>query len=221
MLIAQISDSHILADSSDLPEAGPRAEDLRRCVADIGRLDPQPDIVIHTGDTVQNGAAADYEHLRKLLLPLKPRVYPTLGNRDEQTKFRESFGMEHGPFLQYAIEEYPIRLIALDTIEPSENKGAFCTDRLRWLDETLAAAPDRPTMLFMHHPPFDLAPYHPYQSAEAQVIAHKAYTFQYNEAHEQAAWVLYRITAEQLQASVSRTDDFRADEAVATGSASL
>ncbi len=160
MLIAQISDSHILADSSDLPEAGPRAEDLRRCVADIGRLDPQPDIVIHTGDTVQNGAAADYEHLRKLLLPLKPRVYPTLGNRDEQTKFRESFGMEHGPFLQYAIEEYPIRLIALDTIEPSENKGAFCTDRLRWLDETLAAAPDRPTMLFMHHPPFDLAPYY-------------------------------------------------------------
>ena len=34
---------------------------------------------------------------------------------------------------------------------------------------------------------FDLAPYRPYQSADAQVIAHKAYTFQYSEAHEQAA----------------------------------
>ena len=70
-------------------------------------------------------------------------------------------------------------------------------------------------------PLFDLAPYRPYQSADAQVIAHKAYTFQYSEAHEQAAWVLYRITAEQLQVSVSRTDDFRRDGAVTTGSATL
>ena len=70
-------------------------------------------------------------------------------------------------------------------------------------------------------PLFDLAPYRPYQSADAQVIAHKAYTFQYSEAHEQAAWVLYRITAEQLQASVRRTDDFRRDRAVTTGSATL
>jgi len=45
------------------------------------------------------------------------------------------------------------------------------------------------------------------------------YTFQYSEAHEQAAGVLYRITAEQLQ--VSRTDDFRRDGAVTTGSATL
>ena len=47
------------------------------------------------------------------------------------------------------------------------------------------------------------------------------YTFQYSEAHEQAAGVLYRITAEQLQVSVSRTDDFRRDGAVTTGSATL
>ena len=49
----------------------------------------------------------------------------------------------------------------------------------------------------------------------------RAYTFQYSEAYTQAAWVLYRITAEQLQASVNRTDDFRRDRAVTTGSATL
>ena len=70
-------------------------------------------------------------------------------------------------------------------------------------------------------PLFDLAPYRPSAGPEDQIIAHKAYAFQYNEAHEQAAWVLYRITAEQLQASVSRTDDFRRDGAVTTGSATL
>lgn len=158
MLIAQISDTHILTESSDRPEAGPRAEDLRRCIADISRLDPPPDAVIHTGDTVQTGTAADYAHLRRLLSPLKPPVYPTLGNRDEQTLFRENFGMGEGTFLQYVIDEHPIRLIALDTVEAPQNKGVICAERLRWLDDALAAAPDRPTMIFMHHPPFDLAP---------------------------------------------------------------
>ncbi len=59
MLIAQISDTHILAEDSDLPEAQPRAEDLRRCIVDINGLDPLPDVVIHSGDTVQTGAIAD------------------------------------------------------------------------------------------------------------------------------------------------------------------
>ena len=68
---------------------------------------------------------------------------------------------------------------------------------------------------------FDLAPYRHSAGSEDQIVAHQAYTFQYNEAHEQAAWVLYRITAEQLQADVSRTDDFRRDGAVTTGSATL
>ena len=76
---------------------------------------------------------------------------------------------------------------------------------------------DRSTEL----PLFDLAPYRLCKSADAQVIAYKAYTFQYNEAHQQTAWVLYRINAEQLRASVSRTDDFRRDGAVTTGSATL
>ena len=37
MILAQISDTHILARSSDRAEARRRADDLRRCVADINR----------------------------------------------------------------------------------------------------------------------------------------------------------------------------------------
>jgi len=37
MLIAQISDTHILAKSSDQAAGAGRAEALRRCVADINR----------------------------------------------------------------------------------------------------------------------------------------------------------------------------------------
>jgi 3',5'-cyclic AMP phosphodiesterase CpdA len=158
MLIAQISDTHILAESSHRPEAGPRAEDLRRCIADINCLDPAPDLVIHTGDTVQTGAPADYAHLRKLLAPLRMPVYLAPGNRDDRANFRAAFepAAADGIFLQYTVEEFPVRLVALDSIDPAHNQGVYCADRQRWLDACLSAAPGRPTILFIHHPPFDV-----------------------------------------------------------------
>jgi 3',5'-cyclic AMP phosphodiesterase CpdA len=48
--------------------------------------------------------------------------------------------------------------VALDSVLPGERKGVFCADRLAWLDATLSRAPDTPTLLFMHHPPFDILP---------------------------------------------------------------
>jgi len=45
----------------------------------------------------------------------------------------------------------------MDSIIPGEQKGAFCAQRLAWLEGTLAREPDRPTVLFTHHPPFDIA----------------------------------------------------------------
>jgi len=160
MLIAQISDTHILAKSSDRPEAPSRADDLRRCIADINSLDPLPEIVIHTGDTVQTGSREDYDQLTDLLALLKLPIFLAPGNRDDRDNFRTAFGPANGdyPFLHQVVEDYHIRLVGLDTTEPEQRKGAFCADRLRWLDETLAAAPDRPTILFMHHPPFDVGP---------------------------------------------------------------
>ena len=55
MIISQLTDTHVLALSSAQPLARRRAEDLRRCVADINRLKPLPDAVIHTGDVTHEG----------------------------------------------------------------------------------------------------------------------------------------------------------------------
>jgi 3',5'-cyclic AMP phosphodiesterase CpdA len=45
------------------------------------------------------------------------------------------------------------RLVALDTTRPGEDPGALDEERLAWLDAELAAAPDVPTVIAMHHPP--------------------------------------------------------------------
>ena len=89
MLIAQISDTHILASASDLPAAQLRADCLRRCIADINQQ--HPDVVIFTGDTVQHGQSEEYARLRELLAPLHAPLYLIPGNRDDNEAMRAAF----------------------------------------------------------------------------------------------------------------------------------
>jgi len=160
MIIAQISDTHILARPSDQAEGTARAENLRRCVADINRQGV--DAVIHTGDSVHNGMPEEYAHLREILANLKSPLFLIPGNRDRHGALRATFNHlsylpKNGDYLHYVIEDYPIRLVALDSVATEERKGVFCAQRIAWLEETLAREPDRPTILFIHHPPFDMA----------------------------------------------------------------
>ncbi len=52
-----------------------------------------------------------------------------------------------------------------------------------------------------------------------ELVEHTAYMLSYNEEHEQAEWVYYHLTKEEAQGNHERTDDFRPDPAVSTGSA--
>jgi 3',5'-cyclic AMP phosphodiesterase CpdA len=159
LLVAQISDTHILVPESDHPAARLRGDCLRRTVADINQQ--QPDAVIFTGDTVQHGQAEEYARLRELLAPLQAPLYIIPGNRDDKNEMRTAFSdfatmPATGEFLHYAIEDYDIRLVGIDSTLAGERKGRFCEKRQAWLDKTLAEQPDRPTLLFIHHPPFDV-----------------------------------------------------------------
>lgn len=159
MLIAQISDTHILTTASDRSAARLRADCLRRCVLEINRQ--EPDVVILTGDTVQHGRADEYALLRELLAPLEIPLHVVPGNRDDNNELRAAFS-DHsyfpsgGEFLQYTVENHDVRLVAIDSTLAGERKGRFCSKRQDWLDTTLGEQPDRPTLLFIHHPPFDV-----------------------------------------------------------------
>jgi hypothetical protein len=58
-------------------------------------------------------------------------------------------------FLQYAIEDHPLRILVLDTLEEGRHGGNFCETRAAWLSERLAEAPERPTLIVLHHPPIE------------------------------------------------------------------
>ena len=85
-------------------------------------------------------------------------VYLVPGNHDRRDRFRDYLGGHPGvrsdpSFVQYAVEDMPLRLVMLDSVVPGAGYGELCADRLAWLDRTLAERPDHPTMLVLHHPP--------------------------------------------------------------------
>src|SRR5438105_1042038 len=158
MIVIQLSDPHIVAPGELLYGRVDTAEFLARSVAEINRLDPLPDVAVMTGDLVDHGNPAEYEHLRRLLAPLAMPIFVIPGNHDAREPLRAAFAgdgyLPADGFLQFAIEDYPVRLVALDTLVPGEGGGLLCSERLAWLDHALAQAPARPVLLMMHHPPF-------------------------------------------------------------------
>ncbi|MBT3989283.1 MAG: phosphodiesterase [Rhodospirillaceae bacterium] len=162
MIIAQIADTHLGATDADDLTFRVRAENLQACITDINSLNPLPDAVIHTGDLTQHGQPAEFAHARELLAALNAPFYITPGNRDGRDGIAEAFAKEEymktdGSFVHYAVEAHLVRLVAMDSLgEPGEPKGEFCPDRLARLDATLAEVPQKPTAIFMHHPPFDV-----------------------------------------------------------------
>jgi 3',5'-cyclic-AMP phosphodiesterase len=159
MLIAQITDTHISTPGSVNDRYFRTPEHLERAVAHLNRLVPRPDVVLATGDLVERGEPEEYVRLRAILDRLAMPLYVIPGNHDSREHLARAFADRgylptRGEFLHYTVEEWPVRLVGLDTQVPGQPGGALCPERLAWLDARLGEAPAQPTLVFMHHPPF-------------------------------------------------------------------
>ncbi len=158
MLIAQISDTHLAAPGKRTFGVAPMAEYLARCVAHINRLDPAPDLVIHTGDVTNNGRRDEAALAAEILAELRAPLAVVPGNHDDRSALAAAFGPqacpqdEHG-FIQHDIALPGLRLLGVDTVAPGAPGGAIDAARAAWLDSRLRQQPETPTVLFMHHPP--------------------------------------------------------------------
>jgi 3',5'-cyclic AMP phosphodiesterase CpdA len=153
LIIAQISDTHI----GSVLASG--AEDnlgrLDRVLDHLSCMARQPDILLVTGDLADQDAEAPYRMLQQRLERCPIPGYVCLGNHDTRRPARQVFGGGDSGFFHYVLEAGPLRLIVLDTLEEGRHGGAFCEARSAWLRDRLAEAPDRPTLIALHHPPID------------------------------------------------------------------
>jgi 3',5'-cyclic AMP phosphodiesterase CpdA len=135
--------------------------DFAVTIADINALDPAPDVIVHTGDIVHNGRRDEYAQAVATLAQARAPVYVLAGNKDNRVNLREAFSTygylaPESDFVAYAIDDYPVRLIALDTLSSDSNKGDFCGERVRHLIELTGVETAKPIAVFTHHPPFEV-----------------------------------------------------------------
>jgi 3',5'-cyclic-AMP phosphodiesterase len=149
-LLVQLSDPHIGADWA---EGDPTAR-LAAAVESVRALG-QPDAVLVSGDLADHASDAEYDVVRELLAPLRAPVHVVAGNHDDRAALRRHFDVPgaDGEPVQYSADLGPLRLVVVDTTIPGADPGALDGGRLDWLDAELAAAPETPTIVAMHHPP--------------------------------------------------------------------
>jgi 3',5'-cyclic AMP phosphodiesterase CpdA len=158
-LIAQLSDTHVRPPGELLSGRVNMSECLARAVERVNRFEPRVDLVMFTGDLVNEGTREEYAELERVTEPLEVPFYFIPGNHDSREFLRETFPAHdylriNGEHIQYVIEDFPVRIVALDTQDPGKGSGVLDDLRLDWLERKLAEVRDRPTIVFMHHPPF-------------------------------------------------------------------
>ena len=144
MLLAQISDLHVRPAGERYKDAVDSNRMFADAVAHLNRLDPRPDLVLITGDLVDEGLEAQYASLRTLLAGLELPYLLMPGNHDDRERLALFFS-EHaylpanGP-KHYVIDQFPVRIVALDTTVPGDHHGEVDEAGLAWLTTALGAA---------------------------------------------------------------------------------
>lgn len=162
MIIAQLSDFHARPHGRPAYGVIDTNAAIGRAIDAVLAMPLQPDCVLVTGDLTDCGLAEEYAIVRDELARLPMPVYLVPGNHDRRENFVAALSAQRdyppgdGP-LNYVIEDFPVRLIGLDTLVPGESGGALSPASEAWLAETLADGAGRPTLVFMHHPPFRVA----------------------------------------------------------------
>jgi 3',5'-cyclic AMP phosphodiesterase CpdA len=161
--IAQISDLHIKPPGTLAYGRVDTAKALERCVAALNEFAPKPDLVVISGDLADTATVEEYEYLNRLLAPLRLPSVVIPGNHDSRelmrAAFPQAYAFSSGP-LNQQVEIGGLDLVLLDSSVPGKPQGELDAPTLQWLEATLECAPDRPALLFLHHPPFKTGIWH-------------------------------------------------------------
>tara|TARA_B100000929_G_scaffold30971_1_gene22604 strand:+ start:238 stop:1035 length:798 start_codon:yes stop_codon:yes gene_type:complete len=136
------------------------SETLKKAVQLLNSLEPQPDVVLVTGDLTDDGTKEQYSLLLEMLSSLNAPLLPLPGNHDERSEFLNAFSSTLPDEIpenhcSYVIDNFPVRLIALDTSLPGQHDALFSEDHELWLSTVLSQEKDKPTLIFTHFPPFE------------------------------------------------------------------
>lgn len=151
LLIAQITDTHLLAEVERKLLGFPTTDSFQAVLSLLAELQPRPDILLLTGDLSHDGSHKSYERLQDLLVPLEIPTYWLPGNHDSL------------PVMQQVLKQPPIspnksfqaggwHFLLLNSWVPGSVYGQLDRVCLEWLEFRLQLIGNKPTLIGLHHP---------------------------------------------------------------------
>jgi len=111
-----------------------------------------PELVLLTGDLVQDDTREAYDHFAPLLEPFDVPIMCLPGNHDLRDVMREKFSDD--PFSYCAVRDTGNwRIVCIDSCVSGSAGGRVGKDELERLDDALAAASADHALVCLHHPP--------------------------------------------------------------------
>lgn len=153
LLVAQITDTHLFADPNQEWKGTLTAKTLRSVLELIEQLQPQPDLLLLTGDLSQDETPESYQQLQTLVSSLSIPSYWIAGNHDRLPLMEQN--LTEKPF--FADKSFQVggwQFILLNSAIPGCVHGELSPQSLEWLEHQLQQANNCPTLISLHHPPF-------------------------------------------------------------------
>ncbi len=156
MLLAQLSDTHVLDPASDEHRYVDNNGRLAQAIDALNAEAVAPEAVLATGDLVNSGPQPEYEALVSLFSELALPVLPIPGNHDDRDRLRAAFPQTpwaDADHASWATTVGGLDIIGLDSIIPGKAGAEIDQPRAEWLASAIDAA-NGPVLLTLHHPPF-------------------------------------------------------------------
>ena len=162
MKIIQISDFHLRGDGKLSFQKADTRKSFQKMIDYFCSLKEYelPEFFIATGDLSEGGTREGYQIVREGFQKLPRPVFVVPGNHDKRDFFLQMFPEEAPaekeirPYICYTIDEYPVRIIVADTSKPNCHWGGASEEVMDWLKRKIIEYPEKPTIVFTHHPPF-------------------------------------------------------------------
>jgi len=156
LTLVQLTDLHLLSDRDARMLGVPTWQTFAELLAMADEVTPEPDRLLLTGDLAQDELPSTYAQLREVLAERCSTVRALPGNHDSPAAIRLTFPegfSDDLPGAMFAEEAAGWLIVGLDSHVDGEVGGTLGGAQVDRLDGVLRAHPDRPTVLFLHHPP--------------------------------------------------------------------
>ena len=161
--ILQLTDLHLMCDPQERLKGVPTRDSLQEVLGFIRTEEESGrwnfETITITGDLAHDEQLPTYELLRGILGDWLPRCRLIPGNHDNRSAIRQVFPelvIDDSCYACFSVKTGDWQLIGLDSHLPGEVAGQLDAEQLDWLADELQKHSSRPTILFVHHPPFSV-----------------------------------------------------------------